>query len=427
MDALILAAGKATRLYPVTKTLPKPLIPIAGRPLLFHLLDALPPDIHRVVVVIGHGADLVKQSIAPSDLPFEIQWVTQAEQRGTGHAVNLCEPYLTSSHFLMVYGDIFTPRTVIHDIITMSKAYEQKIGALTGVTVPNPEKYGCLEVEAGQLLKIHEKTSNPPSNLISAGIMVLPSIIFDFLVKNLKSPRGEIELTDAINRFVQNGGKMAIHPITDYWVDIGYPWNILRANELGMEHLEGQDVLITSPGVTIEGVIQIADTVTLRPGTFIQGPVVIDDDATVGPNCFIRPGTYIGKNVRIGSSVEIKNSIILDYTTIGHLSYVGDSIIGRKCNFGAGTKIANLKLDNSEIQMTIKGQRIKTGRKKFGIIMGDSVKTGINVSFMPGICIGEYSHIGAHTLVTKNLPANTLAYWDQQRGIIEKTRENTLN
>ncbi|MFW9855809.1 MAG: bifunctional sugar-1-phosphate nucleotidylyltransferase/acetyltransferase [Candidatus Thorarchaeota archaeon] len=422
MEAVILAAGKGTRLYPITKTLPKSLIPIAGRPLLFHLLDSLPPNIERVFVVIGHEADLVKQSIANRKLPFKIQYVTQKEQRGTGHAISLCQPYITSSHFLMVFGDILTPRTVIHNMIEMSKGYNPMTGVLAGITVPNPEDYGCLEFSEGQLYKIHEKVSQPPSNQVSAGVMILPSGMFDFLAKTAESPRGEIELTDAINRFIQTKGRLTVYPIKDYWIDIGYPWHILSANELSMDHLTKLKSEISLQGVTIEGVVQIASTAILRPGTFIQGPAVIDDNALIGPNCFIRPGTYVGKNVRIGNAVEIKNSIILDQTTIGHLSYVGDSIIGRNCNFGAGTKIANLKLDSSEICMTIKGQKVKTGRKKLGIFMGDNVKTGINVSFMPGVCIGEHTHIGAHTPVTKNIPENTLAYWDPQSGYVEKTR-----
>ncbi|MFW9779139.1 MAG: bifunctional sugar-1-phosphate nucleotidylyltransferase/acetyltransferase [Candidatus Heimdallarchaeota archaeon] len=422
MEAVILAAGKGTRLYPITKTLPKPLIPIAGRPLLFHLLDNFPPNIESATIVIGHEADLVKRSIAQRDLPFKIRYVSQEEQRGTGDAISLCQPYITSSHFLMVFGDIYTPRTVIHNMIEMSQGYNNMNGALAGVVVENPENYGCLELRDGQLYKIHEKVSKPPSNQISAGVMILPSGILDFLAKTPESPRGEIELTDAINRFVRNKGRFTIYPIKDYWIDIGYPWHILDANELGMDHLTKPKSQISVPGVTIEGIVQIASTATLRPGTFIQGPAVIDDNALIGPNCFIRPGTYVGKNVRIGNAVEIKNSIILDRTTIGHLSYIGDSIIGRNCNFGAGTKVANLKLDSSEIHMTIRGQKIKTGRKKLGIFMGDNVKTGINVSFMPGVYIGENTHIGAHTPITKNISENTLVYWDPQSGYVEKAR-----
>jgi bifunctional UDP-N-acetylglucosamine pyrophosphorylase/glucosamine-1-phosphate N-acetyltransferase len=145
----------------------------------------------------------------------------------------------------------------------------------------------------------------------------------------------------------------------------------------------------------------------------------------VGPNCYIRPGTYLGENVRIGNAVEIKSSIILENTIIGHLSYVGDSIIGKKSNFGAGTKVANLKLEKNEIEMTIKGKKISTGRRKMGVIMGDNVNTGINVSIMPGIIIGENSRIGAHTLVYKNVPPDTLFYYDPIKGIVQRENMNT--
>jgi bifunctional UDP-N-acetylglucosamine pyrophosphorylase/glucosamine-1-phosphate N-acetyltransferase len=121
--------------------------------------------------------------------------------------------------------------------------------------------------------------------------------------------------------------------------------------------------------------------------------------------------------------VEIKNSIILSNTTIGHLSYVGDSVIGNGCNFGAGTKVANLKLEKNEINMTIQGKILSTGKKKLGVFLGDNVKTGINVSLMPGITIGVNSRIGAHTLVNQNVPSNTLLYQDPKHGLTQKPLE----
>jgi bifunctional UDP-N-acetylglucosamine pyrophosphorylase/glucosamine-1-phosphate N-acetyltransferase len=105
--------------------------------------------------------------------------------------------------------------------------------------------------------------------------------------------------------------------------------------------------------------------------------------------------------------VEIKNSIILDHTRIGHLSYVGDSIIDENCNFGAGTKVANLRLDNKTIKATIKGKRVDSGRRKLGILVGNNVKTGINVSFMPGVKVGPNSAIGSEVLVLRDVSANT--------------------
>ncbi len=420
MDAIILSAGKGTRLHPITKTIPKPLFPIAGRHLLCHILDALENSVNRVIIVIGYKADQIRQTIEAMNYPFEIAWIIQHEQKGTGHALQICRDQIKSSRIFMMYGDIFTNPQTIKSIINQSREINEKNGLFAAKKVEKPEKYGGLEIENDLLVSIHEKDPNPPSKYINPGIMILPFSIFDSLATTPKSIRGEIEITDSINKLVNQGVQLHIHYIEDYWVDTGHPWDLVTANELGMQNLQIAKEFSPPEGVTVEGPVSISKSSILRPGTFIQGPIVIKDNVTVGPNCYIRPGTYLGKNVRIGNAVELKNSIILENTTIGHLSYVGDSIIGKNSNFGAGTKVANLKLDKSEIKMTINGKKLPTGRRKMGTILGENVTTGINVSIMPGVIIGENSRIGAHTLVYKNIPPDTLFYHDPSKGIIQK-------
>ncbi|MFX0185968.1 MAG: bifunctional sugar-1-phosphate nucleotidylyltransferase/acetyltransferase [Candidatus Hodarchaeota archaeon] len=423
MEALILTAGKGTRLYPLTKTIPKPLIPIAGSPLILHSLDVLKNNVNKVIIVIGHESEKIKRVINKKGYPFEIVWVIQKEQLGTGHAVQLCKEFINSTHFFMMYGDIFTAPNVIKEIIRLGQSIGHSEGIFAAKSVENPENYGCLEIKNDLLVKIVEKDPHPSSNQINAGMMILPTTIFESLNHTFESSRGETELTDGINLLIQNGAKISLYYIKEYWIDIGYPWSLLEANEIGLYASEFRKRHNIPKGVTIEGEVNLASNVTLRPGTFIQGPVMIDENTVVGPNCFIRPASYLGKNVRIGNAVEIKNSIILDNTTIDHLSYVGDSVIGNGCSFGAGTKVANLKLEKNEINMTIQGKVLSTGRKKLGVFLGDNVKTGINVSLMPGITIGSNSRIGAHTLVNQNVPSNTLLYQDPKHGLTQKPLE----
>jgi bifunctional UDP-N-acetylglucosamine pyrophosphorylase/glucosamine-1-phosphate N-acetyltransferase len=138
--------------------------------------------------------------------------------------------------------------------------------------------------------------------------------------------------------------------------------------------------------------------------------VFIDEEADVGPNCYIRGGTSLGRKVRIGNAVEIKNSLIMDGTHIGHLSYVGDSVIGERCNFGAGTITANLRFDDAKIKMTIKGKIVDTGRRKLGVVVGDNVKTGIRSSFMPGVKVGTNAIVGPNLMVERDLPADSVSF-----------------
>ena len=119
-------------------------------------------------------------------------------------------------------------------------------------------------------------------------------------------------------------------------------------------------------------------------GTYIEGNVMIGKDCKIGPNAYIRDGTTIGDGCHVGASVELKNMILMDNSNIPHLSYIADSVIGEKCNLGAGTITSNLRHDNNNVKSVVKDKLIDTGRRKLGVIIGDNVHTGINTSFYPG-------------------------------------------
>jgi len=149
----------------------------------------------------------------------------------------------------------------------------------------------------------------------------------------------------------------------------------------------------------IKGDVTVGEGTVIRSGSYIKGPCIIGKDCKIGPNCYIRAYSSIGNNVHIGNAVEIKNSIIMDNTNVPHLSYVGDSIIGENCNLGAGTNVANLRFDDAEVKVNVKGGMESSGRRKFGCIIGDNVKTGINVSILPGRKIGPNKLINPGTIV----------------------------
>ena len=132
----------------------------------------------------------------------------------------------------------------------------------------------------------------------------------------------------------------------------------------------------------------------VRTGAYVQGPVIIDEGADVGPNCYLRGSTYIGRNCRVGNAVEVKNTLLMDGSNIPHHNYVGDSVIMEDVNLGAGTKVANLRLDGGNVTSTSKGQRVNTGLRKLGAIIGPGVKTGINAVIDVGTVISEDAFIG---------------------------------
>ena len=170
---------------------------------------------------------------------------------------------------------------------------------------------------------------------------------------------------------------------------IQYSWDFIRANEYAVAAHEGWANLGQAhASLYVDGKLSAGRGTKFLPGVVIEGDVVIGENCKIGPNCYIRGSTSIGSNCHIGQAVEIKNTVILNQTNIGHLSYVGDSVIGEKVNFGAGTITSNLRHDGKTMQSLIGKELVETGRRKFGAIVGDGVHTGIHTSIYPGRKIG---------------------------------------
>ncbi|MEI7956704.1 MAG: hypothetical protein WCJ66_16180 [Verrucomicrobiota bacterium] len=166
---------------------------------------------------------------------------------------------------------------------------------------------------------------------------------------------------------------------------IRHPWDFLRANEAYVGGLQKSELLgeVHSSAV-LEGMVHMGEGSRILPGVFIEGNVVVGAKCRIGPNCYIRGHTSIGDACHIGQSVEIKNSLILSRTNVGHLSYVGDSVLGEAVNFGAGTIISNFRHDGKNHRSMVGCELLDTGRRKFGAIVGDHVHTGIHTSIYPG-------------------------------------------
>ncbi|MSS99163.1 MAG: hypothetical protein EXS26_01715 [Opitutales bacterium] len=166
---------------------------------------------------------------------------------------------------------------------------------------------------------------------------------------------------------------------------IAYAWDLLRANAEAMTARKSYvQESGAHPSLYVEGRLQVGKGTKILPGVVIEGDVIIGDNCKVGPNCYLRGSTTIGDKCHVGQAVEIKNSILLPGTNVGHLSYLGDSILGEKVNFGAGTITSNLRHDGGAHRSPVEGRMVDTGRRKLGAIVGDGVHTGIHTSIYPG-------------------------------------------
>jgi NDP-sugar pyrophosphorylase family protein len=210
---------------------------------------------------------------------------------------------------------------------------------------------------------------------------------------------------------IEDGVTINMHEIhEDDWLDIGLPWTLLEANRRAMAGLETRIEGKVEKGVQMQGSVWVKKDALLRSGAYIEGPAVIGEGCDVGPNCYIRAGTCLGRGVRIGNGCEVKNSIVMDGTHAAHLSYIGDSLIGSDCNLGAGTITANLRFDGTDIEVSVRGERMSSGSRKLGVIMGHGVQTGVNVSLHPGVVVGSGSWIAPGITVQRDVKPGVIVY-----------------
>ncbi|QSG01733.1 N-acetylglucosamine-1-phosphate uridyltransferase [Natranaeroarchaeum sulfidigenes] len=337
--------------------------------------------VDRFVVVVGYMGETVKDRLGAEYAGIPIEYVTQEEALGTAHAIG-CAREAVSDRFLVINGDV-----VINETLPRQLAADD--GATVAVQpVANPSSYGVVEIEGGEVTSLVEKPDDPPSNLINTGIYAFEPSIFEYIDQTEKSPRGEYEITEAIELLMADDQSVTAVEYDGPWLDVGRPWELLNANEAVLDGLDGRIDGTVEDGATLQGEVVVESGARIRSGAYVEGPVVIRSGADVGPNAYVRGSTVIGEDVRVGNAVEVKNSVLMAGTAAGHLSYIGDSVLGQDVNFGAGTKVANLRHDDSAVRMLVKGEQIDTGRRKLGVVVGDRTKTGINTSLNAGVKLG---------------------------------------
>jgi bifunctional UDP-N-acetylglucosamine pyrophosphorylase/glucosamine-1-phosphate N-acetyltransferase len=395
MQAVILAAGEGTRMRPLTENKPKVMLPIANKPMLEHIIESVKgAGITDILLIVGYKKESIMDYFGDgSKLGVHISYATQGQQMGTGHAFGMASGHCKGP-FIALNGDVLVSSDHIKKIMQRTED-----AIITVQKVAQPQSYGVIEADGARVKKIVEKSQNPPTDLANAGVYLFSPAIFNAIFKTQLSPRNEIEVTDSIQFLIDKGNPVGFEVMEEQWLDVGRPWELLTANELKLKTMKGRIEGEVEPNATLKGEVSVGKGTIVRNGAYIIGPVIIGENCDIGPNCFIRPSTSIGNRVHIGNAVEVKNSIIMDDTKIGHLTYLGDSVLGSRCNFGAGTKVANLRLDEKNIPVILKGQRVDSGRRKLGCIMGDDVHTGIGALINVGTVIEAGARIGPGELV----------------------------
>jgi bifunctional UDP-N-acetylglucosamine pyrophosphorylase/glucosamine-1-phosphate N-acetyltransferase len=392
MQVVILAAGEGTRMRPLTDSRPKPMLPVADRPLCAHTAAAaVAAGASELVFVVGYEADDVRDYFGDAYRDVPVSYAVQAEQRGTADAVRAAADRL-SGDFAVLNGDDLYDREGLAELLDGGPA----VGTYA---VEDPRPYGVFEFEGDRIAGIVEKPADPPSNRINVGAYVFPAAARDWLAVP-ESERGEHELTDVLARVIRERSVRAVE--LERWVGVGRPWELLAANEWKLgeatRRIEGD----VADEARLRGAVVVDAGATVEPGAVVEGPAVIRAGATVGPNAYVRGATLLSEDVHVGHAVEIKNSVVMRGAHVPHLSYVGDSVLGRDVNFGAGTTVANLRHDDRPVELTVKGERVSTGRRKFGVVVGDGAKTGIQTTLDAGVTLSTGARTGPGDVVTRD-------------------------
>ncbi|MBO0888344.1 NTP transferase domain-containing protein [Candidatus Bathyarchaeota archaeon] len=406
MKAVVLAAGKGVRLWPLTETRPKPLLPIANKPILEHTIGALVDSgIRQIVLVISYKGEKIREKFGDgSSLKCEIEYVKQKTPRGTADAVAAADDQVQSEdRFVVVYGDDYFDKAGVKDFL----ARAQSTGGISIATamVEDASQFGAIESKNGRVTGIREKTLRTEPGLVNTGLYLMTKSLLSSVKKTAMSKRGEFELTDSLRILIGNGEVVRAQTMdSGRWLGISYPWDLLGANQLA---IMGEKTRLVrgkvEDGARIEGPAVIEEGSVIKAGSRLEGPVHVGKDCEIGPSAYLRPYTALGDGVKVGAACEVKNSVVMANARIPHLSYVGDSIIGESCSLGAGTITANLRFDEAVVMSRVRGSLVSSARRKLGAILGDEVRTGINVSIFPGVKIGSGSWLGPGAIVEKDV------------------------
>jgi len=327
LKGLILSGGKGTRLRPITHTSAKQLIPVANRPVLFYGLEAMAAaGIQDVGVIIAPETGDEIRAVAGDGSRFglRIEYVLQDEPAGLAHAVLTAEPFLGSDPFVMYLGDNLL-QGGIEDLVAAFRANEPD--ALILLTpVPDPEHYGVAELDGDRVVRLAEKPPNPTTNLALVGVYMFTAAIHDAARAISPSARGELEITDAIQRLVDDGARVEPHIVRGWWKDTGRLEDMLAANRLVLDtmaaRIDGE--LVDSQ---VDGRVVIEAGARLERA-MVRGPAIVGSGARL-VDCYIGPYTAVGENCVV-ERAEVEHSILLSGSSVRNLDgRIESSLLGR--------------------------------------------------------------------------------------------------
>lgn len=425
-QAVIIAAGESSRFWPLNNDRHKSQMKLLGKSLLHWTLKGLADHGVESAAIVCAKESSIRQMIEEEGNGgiARVEYFAQEQPLGTGNALWQAREFVKEPFFLC-----WPNKINMHDIASKILDHAQNgiQAVLVGARTETPWDYGVVRFDGDRAVEIVENPSpgSEPSNVKAAGCYWLEPDFFEYY-ENLPSHH-EADLIDAINAYLRSK-KGALILLDNDVPALKYPWEAFELLHALFRSPRFQPSIapsaIIGERVTIKGPAHIGERTVIKDGTVIEGPCFIGDDCEIGYHNVIRGGSSIERGVKTGAFCEIKHSIIQEGTHF-HSGYVGDSIIGKNCRFGAGFVTANRRMDRASIQSVVKEKKIDTKLTFFGSVIGDGTHAGIHVGTMPGVFIGQQSVIGPGTNVFQNLPDHSLLYADPPARQKDMTQESS--
>ncbi|MEM2925136.1 MAG: sugar phosphate nucleotidyltransferase [Methanocellales archaeon] len=402
MKAVILAAGEGTRCRPLTLLRSKVMLPIANKPILEHVIQALIEcGIKDIVMVVGYKKERIMDYFEDGKRwDVNIEYVVQPQQLGTAHAIKHAENKV-EGQFLVLNGDNLIEARAIKDLLSSA---DGDISILA-VVRENVADYGVLIVDEKKVIKIIEKPKTSVSRYVNTGVYLLNEEIFKGIEKTKASEDGEFGITSTIAQMIESRYKVSYVKTNALWLDVVYPWDLIDVNAMilqGRSRKRISEKARIEEKVVIAGEVEIGENTVIYSNSCIIGPTVIGDNCEIGPSAVIQSCSSIGNNVTIKPFSQIENSIIMNGVEIGSHASIINSIIGENTVIRAHFSTEYGKNVKVEI-----GEGLRYF-KDIGAIVGENCDLGTNILIKAGKILGVNCRVDSGKIISSNIESNSI-------------------
>lgn len=405
---VILGAGESSRFWPLNKN-QKSLFYLMGKPIIWWNLKGIEKmGLKNIFIVQSPRRDIEEELKKFQFKNLKIKYLIQPTPKSSGDALWQARNYLKEPFFVLNH-DVLCSDIILKPMIEKIKKGARAV--LAGQETKTPWLFGMMKLSGDKILEIIEKPpkGKEPSKIKVVGVYFLRPEYFNFYQKVKKNP---YDFEDALSQYMKKEEiKVAKIPLPEEKTPafLKYPWHLFNLRKYLFDNFLEEKIekgVKIAKNVIIEGKVFIGQGTKILEGAVIKGPCYIGNNCLIGNHSLIREYVNLENNVVIGALAEVARSIFQENTTT-HSGYFGDSIIDRNTKIGAGTITSNVRLDRGEIFSVVKGEKINTGLKSFGAVIGENTLVGTKVNIMPGKFIGRNCQIFPSSLILKNIPDNT--------------------